>query len=114
MKKNLRRGCALATYLALRDNADIPATTIELLASEIRPAIEPSNETVKVTMEKSKIGRMVALLSERVAREHGQDSELAQYHANLLNSRLPDGYSNTVQVEEASADFIRLWKEFGL
>ena len=114
VKKNLRRGCALATYLALRDNADIPATTIELLASEIRPAIEPSNETVKVTMEKSKIGRMVALLSERVAREHGQDSELAQYLANLLNSRIPDGYSNTVQVEEASADFIRLWKEFGL
>ena len=65
-------------------------------------------------MQKSKIGRMVALLSERAAREHGKDSELAQYHANLLNSRLPDGYSNTEQVEEASADFISLWKEFGL
>ena len=114
VKKNLRRGFALATYLALRDNADIPATTIELLAEEIRPAIEPMNETVKVTMAKSKIGRMVALLSERAAREYGPDSELAQYHANLLNSRLPDGFSNSEQVEEASADFIGLWKEFGL
>ena len=114
VKKNLRRGFALATYLALRDNADIPATTIELLAEEIRPAIEPMNETVKVTMSRSKIGRMVALLSERAAREYGPDSELAQYHANLLNSRLPDGFSNSEQVEEASADFIGLWKEFGL
>ncbi|MBR4612595.1 MAG: AAA family ATPase [Kiritimatiellae bacterium] len=114
VKKNLRRGFALATYLALRDNADIPATTIELLAEEIRPAIEPSSGIVSVTMQKSKIGRTVALLSERAAREHGKDSELAQYHANLLNSRLPDGYSNIEQVEEASADFISLWKEFGL
>ncbi len=113
-KENLRRGLALATYLAIRDNADIPATTIELIAWEIRPAIEPSSEKVSVPMQKSKIGRAVALFTERAGREFGQESELAQYHANLLASRLPDGFADTQQVEEASADFIRLWKEFGL
>jgi hypothetical protein len=47
-------------------------------------------------------------------RRFGAESEFAQYHSNLLNSLLPDDFANTRAVNEASADFESLWKEFGL
>ena len=109
-----RRGLALATYLAVRERADIPATTIELLAKEISPALIPADETLMVTMAKSQIGRAIGASVADVNARYGADSEFAQYHANLLNSHLPDGLADAAEVADASADFESLWKDFGL
>ncbi len=108
---NRRRGLALATYLALRERADIPATTIELLAHEIRPAMEAADETYKVTMQKSQIARAVGARIADANLKYGADSPFAQYHSNLLNSMLPDGFADVGQVADTSDDFERLWKE---
>ena len=113
-KPHLRRGLALATYLAIRERADIPATTMELLAHEVQSAIDAYSDTQIVSTEKSKLARSVGASIADVNRRLGAESEFAQYHSNLLNSHLPDGFANANAVKEASADFESLWKEFGL
>ncbi len=113
-KPHLRRGLALATYLGIRERADIPASTVELLANEIHHALDPYKNTSTVTPDKSKIARTVGARVADANRRFGAESEFAQYHSNLLNSHLPDGFANTHAVKEASADFESLWKEFGL
>lgn len=113
-KPHLRRGLALATYLALRERADIPATTVELLAHEIRPAIDDYENTHTVTPDKSRIARAAGARVADANQRFGAESEFAQYHANLLNSYLPDDFADTREVNEASADFENLWKEAGL
>ena len=109
-----RRALALATYAALRENPAVPATTMASLAREVRPALAPADETVMVTAQKSKIGRAIASRIETVNRMHGADTELAQLHANLLNSFLPDGYPDIYSVQTTSEFFETLWKEFRL
>ena len=113
-KPHLRRGLALATYLGIRERADIPATTIELLAKEIHRAIDAYENTCTVTPDKSAIARAVGARVADVNRRFGAESEFAQYHSNLLNSHLPDGFAGSCEVNEASTDFESLWKEFGL
>ena len=113
-KPHLRRGLALATYLGIRERADIPASTVELLANEIRRAIDVHENTCMVTPDKSKIARAVGARVADANRRFGGESEFAQYHSNLLNSHLPDEFTNIRAVNEASADFESLWKEFGL
>ena len=113
-KPHLRRGLALATYLGIRERADIPATTIELLAKEIHRAIDAYENTCMVTPDKSQIARAVGARVADANRRFGGESEFAQYHSNLLNSHLPDDFTNIRAVNEASADFESLWKEFGL
>ena len=110
----LRRGLALAVYLALRERADLPATTIELLVNEIKDAILPSSHHASVPMARAAIPRTVGAQIAAVAAESGADSELASYHANLLNSLLPDGYATGKDVKEVSDEFVRLWREFSL
>jgi hypothetical protein len=113
-KPHLRSGLALATYLAIRERADIPATTIELLAKEIQPVMEDCEITDMVAAGKSGIARSIGSHVADIKRRYGADSEFALYHANLLNSYLPDGYSGTRDVHDASQDFESLWKEFEL
>lgn len=114
-KPHLRRGLALATYLATRERPDIPATTMELLAHEVQSAIDACNDTnIMVAPDKSKLARAVGARVADASSRFGADSEFAQYHSNLLNSYLPDGFANANAVKEASADFESLWKEFGL
>ena len=113
-KPHLRRGLALATYLGIRERADIPASTVELLANEIHRAIDAHENTHMVTPDKSKIARAVGARVADANQRFGAESEFAQYHSNLLNSLLPDDFANIHAVKEASADFESLWKEFGL
>ncbi|MBQ8036560.1 MAG: AAA family ATPase [Proteobacteria bacterium] len=113
-KPILRRGLALATFLALREHADIPASTIELLAKEIEPALTTCNITEMVTSNKSKIARAVGACVAEINNRFGSTSEFAQYHSNLLNSYLPDGFSDPNAVNKTSKEFENLWKEFGL
>jgi hypothetical protein len=113
-KPHLRRGLALATYLGIRERADIPATTIELLAKEIHRAIDAYENTCMVTPDKSQIARAVGARVADANRRFGAESEFALYHSNLLNSYPPDGFAGTCEVNEASTDFESLWKEFGL
>lgn len=111
---HLRRGLALATYLASRERTDIPATTIELLAHEIAPALDACERTEMVAPYKTRITRALGARVADVNGRFGADSEFAQYHANLLNSYLPDGFADARAVDAASAGFEDLWKEFGL
>ena len=113
-KPHLRRGLALATYLGIRERADIPASTVELLANEIQRAIDVYENTRTVTPDKSAIARVVGARVADINQRFGAESEFAQYHSNLLNSHLPDDFANTQAVKEASVDFENLWKEFGL
>ena len=113
-KPHLRRGLALATYLAIRERSDIPATTMELLAHEVQSAIDVCSNTSMVAPDKSKLARAVGARVADANQRLGAESEFAQYHSNLLNSYLPDGFANANAVKEASADFESLWMEFGL
>ena len=111
---HLRRGLALAAYLASRERPDIPATTIELLAHEIAPVLDVCERTELVTPGKSRIAHAVGARVADANGRFGAGSEFAQYHANLLNSYLPDGFADARAVDAASAGFEDLWKEFGL
>lgn len=113
-KPHLRRGLAIATYLGIRERSDIPASTVELLANEIHSAINAHENTCMVTPDKSKIARAVGARVADANRRFGAESEFAQYHSNLLNSYLPDGFADTREVNKASEDFESLWREFGL
>ena len=113
-KPHLRRGLALATYLAIRERSDIPATTVELLANEIQNALAASECTLMLMPSKSRIARSVGACVADVNQRFAQKSEFAQYHSNLLNSYLPDGFSDIHEVGEASREFESLWKEFCL
>ena len=113
-KPHLRRGLALATFLATRERVDIPATTVEILANEIEPALAPCDTTEMVTTDKAKIARVVGACVSEVNRRLGAGAEIAQYHANLLNSYLPDGFPDVQAVDEASKSFLSLWEAFGL
>lgn len=113
-KAHLRRGLALAAYLGLRERADIPAATVELLAKEIQSVLDPCEGTSLVSPSKAAIARAVGARVADANRRFGEASEFAQYHANLLNSHLPDGFADDRAVHEASDDFESLWKEFAL
>lgn len=113
-KPHLRRGLALATYFAIRERSDVPATTIELLAEEIRDALDAQDGNFMVPITNAKVARVVGARITDVNQRFGAESEFAQYHSNLLNSYLPDGFANERDVKAASAEFESLWKEFGL
>ncbi len=113
-KPHLRRGLALATYLAIRERSDIPASTVEMLAHEIRPALDAYDNARMVSPDKSKLARAVGACVAEVNRRFGPESEFAQYHSNLLNSYLPDGFAGIPDIKETSTDFEGVWKEFGL
>ena len=111
-----RRALALATYLALRGRADLPASAMETLATEIAPALEPGTTETAVAMPKAGIAREVE--SQRAAVDGRfpapTAAELRHHHANLLHSFLPDGYRSKGEVGELSDGFVRLWKRFSL
>ncbi len=114
-KSYLRRGLALATYISIREWTNIPATTIELLANEIRDVLSGDiDRVISVPPTGAKIARTVGARIADVNNRFGADSELAQYHSNLLNSYLLKGFDDVCSVDEASTEFESLWKEFGL
>ena len=88
---------------------------MELLAHEIQSAIDAfSDANIMVAPDKSKLARSVGARVADVNRRFGPESEFAQYHSNLLNSYMPDGFANIHDIGEASEGFESLWKEFGL
>ena len=113
-KPHLRRGLALATYLAIRERSDIPASTVELLATEILPAIEPVERKLSIPTWATEVTRTMGARVADVNGRCGADSDFARYHANLLNSFLPDGLPDKRAVISASEEFEQLWKEFSL
>lgn len=113
-KPHLRRGLALATYLAIRERSDIPASTVELLATEILPAIEPVERKLSIPTWATEVTRTMGARVADVNGRCGADSDFASYHANLLNSFLPDGLPDKRAVISASEEFEQLWKEFSL
>lgn len=114
-KPHLRRGLALATYFALRERTDIPATTIELLAHEVQPVVAACVKEEKfVSPQNARLTADVGACVADVNRRFGEESVFARYHANLLNAALPNGFADAGEARQASSDFETLWKEFGL
>ena len=114
-KPHLRRGLALATYLALRERADLPAYTFESLADQIQPVVAACvKEVAAVPPQKARLAADVGACVADVNRRFGEESAFARYHANLLNAALPDGFANADEVRQASFEFELLWMEFGL
>ena len=113
-KPHLRRGLALATYLGIRERADIPASTVELLAHEIKDVFAACNCTCTVTPDKSAVARAAGARVADANRRFGAESEFAQYHSNLLNSCLLEVFTAAREANEASREFEELWKEFRL
>ena len=113
-KPHLRRGLALATYLGIRERADIPASTVELLAHEIKDVFAACNCTCTVTPDKSAVARAAGARVADANRRFGVESEFAQYHSNLLNSCLLEVFTAAREANEASREFEELWKEFRL
>ena len=113
-KPHLRRGLALATYLAIRERSDIPASTVELLAKEILPVLEPVERKLSIPTWVTEVTRTMGARIADVNGRCGADSDFARYHANLLNSFLPDGLPDKRAVISVSKDFEQLWKEFSL
>ncbi|MBQ9727445.1 MAG: AAA family ATPase [Kiritimatiellae bacterium] len=111
-----RRALALAAYLALRARADLPASAMETLATEIAPAMEPGESETAVTMSKAGIAREVESRRAAVDARFAAPTafELRHHHANLLRSFLPGGYRSHGEVRELSDEFVRLWKKFAL
>jgi hypothetical protein len=69
---------------------------------------------MSLSPNEAKIARAVGARIAAANKRFGADSEFAQYHSNLLNSHMVEGFGNVRAVNEASADFENLWKEFGL
>ena len=115
-KPPLRRGLALATYLALRGRADLPASTMELLANEVAPVFRYSEHTALVASPKARPSRAVASCMQEVSTrpEFAGNADFLTLHGNLLQSFLPDGYVDDAAPAALSTEFIRLWKEFRL
>ena len=113
-KPHLRRGLALATYLGIRERADIPASTVELLAHEIKDVFAACDRTCTVTPDKSAVARAAGARVADANRRFGAESEFAQYHSNLLNSCLLEVFTAAREANEASREFEELWKEFRL
>ena len=105
----------METYFGIRERADIPASTIDLLTDEIRKVIYGHDDfMMSVTPDVAKIARAVGARIADANKRYGADSEFAQYHSNLLNSYMLDGINDARIVKEMSTDFESLWKEFGL
>ena len=77
------------------------------------PSIRPKSDREPILIH-PRDGRAIGASVADVNARYGADSEFAQYHANLLNSHLPDGLADAAEVADASADFESLWKDFGL
>lgn len=114
-KSPLRRGLTLAVYLALREQAALPASTVELLAQEAMPALAPAEEqrqsnVWQQSQQLRRIGEQIAEVNQR----HGETTALARHHANLLNSFVFEKLPDEATVVEISQAFERLWQEFKL
>ncbi len=111
MGKFERRAAALISYLVLRRNADVHATVMESLMEEIRPIFNPASESLQVVMRKRKISDRVNSLIAEVGKSRPYGN-YANYFGNLLSSFLPDGFSNTQEVDAIGSYSMELFDMF--
>ena len=111
-----KRAVCLATYLAIRKIADIPATVIETIATNIRPCFEPVEQ--KYGIDRNHLQRNHQIerkVNSLMCKNKNKESiEQQKYRDNLLNSFLPDGFNDENEVQELFDFFNILWKEFKL
>lgn len=108
-----KRATCLATYLAIRKFADIPATVIETIAINIRPCFEPSSQQYQDhIMDNPRIAYRVRSLIGK--NRKNENVERQKYRSNLLNSFLPDGFTDETEVQELYEFFNKLWEDFKL
>lgn len=107
-----KRAACLATYLVIRKIADIPATVIETIAINIRPCFEPENRKYSANTRDSEIAEKVRYLMFNY--KNIGTTEQQKYRNNLLNSFLPDGFTDENEVQEVFDFFNKLWEDFKL
>ena len=115
-KEPLRRGLALASFLALRDRQNLPASAVEILAREIEPAITPSKREERVPLKQGRMAGDVSAIRFAMAKDPFAIAhpDFLRCHDDLLNSFLPDGYASSEEAAELSRNFLRLWRLFDL
>lgn len=107
-----RTTVALAAYLWVHDRRDVAATTIEMLAREVRRVLVPAERTVYARMNKLAPAQIVGRLVSQIAAEEDDADEASarrnRYLRNLLESLLPDGFQGSSPDEIADL-FKSLW-----
>jgi MoxR-like ATPase len=110
-----RTAFAVAAYLAIHEDRDMPATAIETLATEVRRVLQPVERQFYAPMGQVSLSREVGQICQGLLKEAtGCDAYRSDpYLRNLLQSLLPDGYHGTtpLQVKEY---FEEIWKALGL
>ena len=111
-----RRALALATYFALRNRIDLPASAMETLATEIAPVFETGEKEETVSTAKAGLFRMVESRRAAMKWEHPEPTaaDFLHHHDNLLQSLLPDGVRTKDEVIAVSSQFEALWRKFAL
>ena len=107
-----KRAVCLAIYLAIRKIADIPATVIETIATNIRPCFEPNTQQFREDVRDPQIVYKARDLIKKY--KNKGCVEQIKYRNNLINSFLPDGFRDEAEVQEVFDLFNKLWKEFKL
>lgn len=110
LDKQKRRAFALVFYLAFRQFPSIPASTMELLTNEIQPVFEVGTQNTMETLPTVAIYQDISIYLKQVELKE----PFITYLSNLLNSFLPDGYSNSEEMNSLGEFFIHLAKEIHL
>lgn len=111
LDKYEKRAFCLLAYLKMRKIVKLPASTMEVLANEIRPCFELDDKKHTYTYDAS--NAIVNLVIECCAKKE-LEPQLAKYRENLLNSFLPYGYDCCDDVTYLNNLFVDLAKKLKL
>ena len=91
-----RTAFALAAYLSVHEDRDVPATVVETLASEVRRVLEPVERKLMVPGGQIGPSREVGkICSQLVTDSSLPDHRRDAFTRNLLEALLPDGFGGT-------------------
>jgi MoxR-like ATPase len=91
-----RTAFALAAYLSVHEDRDVPATVVETLAGEVRRVLEPVERKLMVPGGQIGDSREVGnICSQLVTGLSLPDHRRDAFTRNLLQALLPDGYGGT-------------------
>lgn len=99
-----RRAASLISYLALRKSREIAASVIETLTLEAKPCFTVSENQSFEVLKKSNFYHVITTLG-----EEEKDKTMILHRQNLLNSFMPDKYTNEKEIEDLAKYFEDMW-----
>ena len=109
--QGFRAAAALAAYLSVQFDREIPATALETLSCEVQRIIEPRTGKVAASPGQLDVHREVGRICSAFSSD-GKEPRDA-YTRNLLHGLLPDGFLKTTPTEVAGF-FQKLWDKLGI